>query len=141
MGEYLLGYPNEYGGYTDRPLLDPQRDPQALLPCAEDQPLQADLGRNGSYLVLRQLRQDVYGFWQFVNAQAAGDAVARERLALALESTSEKLIETTPGAALVELSSRPGGAHRAMRWRASAWRRQWSGGPCRASRWLPPLRI
>jgi hypothetical protein len=74
LGEYLLGYPNEYGGYTDRPLLDPQRDPQALLPCAEDRPLQADLGRNGSYLVLRQLRQDVHGFWQFVNAQAAGDA-------------------------------------------------------------------
>ena len=23
LGEYLLGYPNEYGGYTDRPLLDP----------------------------------------------------------------------------------------------------------------------
>ena len=25
LGEYLLGYPNEYGGYTDRPLLDPAR--------------------------------------------------------------------------------------------------------------------
>lgn len=84
LGEYLLGYPNEYGGYTDRPLLDPQRDPQALLPRAEDLPAQADLGRNGSYLVLRQLRQDVPGFWQFVNAQAGGDAAARERLAAAM---------------------------------------------------------
>ena len=27
----------------------------------------ADLGRNGSYLVLRQLRQDVPGFWHFVD--------------------------------------------------------------------------
>lgn len=84
LGEYLLGYPNEYGGYTDRPLLDPQRDPQALLPRAEDLPSQADLGRNGSYLVLRQLRQDVHGFWQFVNDQAGGDAAARERLAAAM---------------------------------------------------------
>jgi len=99
LGEYLLGYPNEYGGYTDRPLLDPQRDPQALLPCAEDQPLQADLGRNGSYLVLRQLRQDVYGFWQFVNAQAAGDAVARERLAAAMVGRTmqgEPVVASTP---------------------------------------------
>lgn len=84
LGEYLLGYPNEYGGYTDRPLLDPQRDPQALLPRAEDLPSQADLGRNGSYLVLRQLRQDVHGFWKFVNDQAGGDAAARERLAAAM---------------------------------------------------------
>ena len=29
LGEYLLGYPNEYGAYTDRPLLDPLRDPGA----------------------------------------------------------------------------------------------------------------
>lgn len=84
LGEYLLGYPNEYGGYTDRPLLDPQRDPQALLPRAEDRPAQADLGRNGSYLVLRQLRQDVHGFWQFVNEQVGGDAAERERLAAAM---------------------------------------------------------
>ena len=84
LGEYLLGYPNEYGGYTDRPLLDPQRDPQALLPRAEDRPTQADLGRNGSYLVLRQLRQDVHGFWQFVNDQVGGDAAQRERLAAAM---------------------------------------------------------
>jgi Dyp-type peroxidase family len=99
LGEYLLGYPNEYGGYTDRPLLDPQRDPQALLPCAEDRPLQADLGRNGSYLVLRQLRQDVHGFWQFVNAQAAGDATARERLAAAMVGRTmqgEPVVASTP---------------------------------------------
>ncbi len=28
LGEFLLGYPNEYGLYTPRPLLDPQRDPR-----------------------------------------------------------------------------------------------------------------
>ena len=84
LGEFLLGYPNEYGGYTDRPLLAPQRDAQALLPRAEDAPDQADLGRNGSYLVMRQLQQDVHGFWQWVDHQAGGDPTLRERLAAAM---------------------------------------------------------
>lgn len=84
LGEFLLGYPNEYGGYTDRPLLAPQRDPQALLPRAEDAPDQLDLGRNGSYLVLRQLRQDVHGFWQCLDRLADGKPLLREQLAAAL---------------------------------------------------------
>ncbi|MBB3176411.1 peroxidase [Variovorax sp. Sphag1AA] len=84
LGEYLLGYPNEYGEYTDRPLLDAQRDPDALLSSAEDAPEKADFGRNGSYLVLRQLEQDVSGFWRFIDAQVQGDPVARQRLAEAM---------------------------------------------------------
>lgn len=82
LGEYLLGYPNEYGGYTDRPLLRPIDAPS--LARAEDAPEQADLGRNGSYLVLRQLRTDVAAFWQFVDRRAGGDAVRRESLAAAM---------------------------------------------------------
>jgi len=84
LGEFLLGYPNEYGLYTPRPLLAPQRDPGALLPRAEDASDHADLGRNGSYLVLRQLRQDVQGFWRELDRQAGGDADLRERLAAAM---------------------------------------------------------
>jgi deferrochelatase/peroxidase EfeB len=83
LGEFLLGYPNEYGGYTDRPLLDAARA-GPLLPRAEDAPERADLGRNGSYLVLRQLRQDVHGLWQFVDRRAGGNADARERIASAM---------------------------------------------------------
>ena len=83
LGEVLLGYPNEYGGYTDRPLLDPALA-GSRLPRAEDAPDRADLGRNGSYLVMRQLRQDVHGFWQFVDRQAGGDARRREMLASAM---------------------------------------------------------
>ncbi len=78
LGEFVLGYPNEYGAYTDRPLLDPQ-GAAAALPRAEDAPDRADLGRNGSYLVLRQLQQDVDGFWQALTQLAGGDA-ARGRL-------------------------------------------------------------
>ncbi len=84
LGEFLLGYPNEYGLYTERPLLDPERDGAAMLPRAEDAPQKADLGRNGSYLVMRQLRQDIAGFWQFLDGQAKGDDGLRERLAEAM---------------------------------------------------------
>ena len=84
LGEFVLGYRNEYGLYADRPLLDPQRDPQALLARAEDQPGLADLGRNGSYLVLRQLEQDVAGFWRWIDDVTQGDAAERELLAAAM---------------------------------------------------------
>lgn len=84
LGEFLLGYPNEYGMYTDRPLLDPLQNGAAVLPRAEDAPDRADLGRNGSYLVMRQLQQDVHGFWRYVDAQAGGNPALREQLASAI---------------------------------------------------------
>lgn len=81
LGEFVLGYPNEYGLYTPRPTLDGSRDPTGLLPRAEDSPDSADLGRNGSYLVIRQLRQDVRAFWRALDARAGGVDVEREWLA------------------------------------------------------------
>jgi deferrochelatase/peroxidase EfeB len=93
LGEFLLGYPNEYGEYTDRPLLDAQRDPGNTLARADDAPGMADLGRNGSYLVLRQLQQDVAGFWRFADGAAHGDAAARKHLA---ESMVGRTMEGEP---------------------------------------------
>jgi len=84
LGEFLLGYPNEYGLYTPRPLLDPSRDAQGVLPRAAESPERADLGRNGSYLVFRQLRQDVSGFWRALDRYAGGNAGERDRLAAAM---------------------------------------------------------
>ena len=72
-GELLLGYPNEYGRITDRPLLDAGCPGAALLPPAAEDAGRRDLGRNGTYLVFRQLAQDVQGFWRF--AAAHSDAV------------------------------------------------------------------
>ncbi|HZQ99617.1 MAG TPA: Dyp-type peroxidase [Chloroflexota bacterium] len=83
-GEFVLGYPNEYGLLTDRPLLEPAADPGGLLPRDAGGSGQRDLGRNGSYLVFRQLAQDVRGFWQFLDGVAqrsGGGAQARTALA------------------------------------------------------------
>lgn len=83
LGEFLLGYRNEYGKYTDRPLLDPGAA-TADLPAAEDAPGKKDLGRNGTYLVFRQLQQDVRLFWQFALQQSGGDPAKAEKLASAM---------------------------------------------------------
>lgn len=85
VGEVVLGYPNEYGQYTNRPLLNPKESALAdMLPAAEDQRSLKDFGRNGSYLVLRQLGQDVPGFWQFVDKAAGSSPKKREQLAAAM---------------------------------------------------------
>jgi Dyp-type peroxidase family len=82
LGETILGYRNEYGLYTPRPLIDPTLDRRAItLPNAEDQPAMKDFARNGSYLVVRQLRQDVEGFWRHIDNQAGANARQREQLA------------------------------------------------------------
>ena len=59
-GEFVLGYPNEYGRYTGGRSFD--------------------LGRNGSYLVFRQLAQDVNAFQGFL-ASVTSDPTEQARLA------------------------------------------------------------
>jgi deferrochelatase/peroxidase EfeB len=99
-GEFLLGYRNEYGLYTDRPLLEPNQPGAQTLPPAEDDPARRDLGRNGSYLVFRELAQDVRGFWRFIAAQTT-DASSRTALAEAMvgrQISGDRLVpaSTTP---------------------------------------------
>lgn len=85
IGEVVLGYPNEYRQYTARPLIDPKSDQLAVvLPDAEDRPALKDFARNGSFLVLRQLNQDVPGFWQFIDKAAGSVPEKREQLAAAM---------------------------------------------------------
>jgi Dyp-type peroxidase family len=85
IGEFVLGYVNEYDQRTERPLLPPAADPQRILPADPDGSGAADLGRNGSYLVFRQLRQDVEAFEEYLTeATTVGghpDEAARELLA------------------------------------------------------------
>jgi Dyp-type peroxidase family len=85
-GEFILGYVNEYGRYTDRPLLEPGADTEGLLPVDAQGSGKLDLARNGSYIVFRQLSQDVRGFWRFLDnatrsADGSSDAQARTYLA------------------------------------------------------------
>lgn len=98
LGEVLLGYPNEYGKYTDRPLLGDDTSSDVLLP-AEDVPGKRDLARNGTYLVMRQLRQDVRGFWQFIARESTADPHKAEHLAAAFVG------RTMTGDPLVPLSN------------------------------------
>jgi Dyp-type peroxidase family len=85
IGEFVLGYVNEYDQRTPRPLLPPAADPQRILPADPEGSGAADLGRNGSYLVFRQLRQDVEKFENYLTKAATVgghvDAAARELLA------------------------------------------------------------
>lgn len=84
LGEFLLGYPNEYGKYSTRPLVPGGDDRTAGLLPAEEDPDKRDLGRNGCYLVFRQLAQDVSGFWKFFDEHAKGDPDQRTKLAEAM---------------------------------------------------------
>jgi Dyp-type peroxidase family len=76
-GEFILGYENEYQHYTARPIVDRVFDPKHFLKHDVEDTGGADFGRNGSYLVFRQLYQDVYGFWSFID-QAARKLTVRD---------------------------------------------------------------
>jgi Dyp-type peroxidase family len=81
-GEFILGYEDETGSVPDSP-----RVPAAAgLPALAGEPRLADFGRNGSYLVARQLEQDVAGFWRDVAARTGTppEHVDSQRLAAAI---------------------------------------------------------
>jgi Dyp-type peroxidase family len=85
-GEVILGYANEYRRFTDRPTIKQSADPHHILPANPEGTGDGDLGRNGTYLVFRQLRQDVRGFWRFLdqatkNPDNSSNPEARVRLA------------------------------------------------------------
>jgi Dyp-type peroxidase family len=65
-GEFLLGHANEYGQLPPSPMVASGDDPSGLLAVPGQR--ERDLGRNGTYLVLRELSQDVEGFWAFLTA-------------------------------------------------------------------------
>lgn len=100
-GEFLLGYPNEYGQLTERPLIGQKHDLRGTLPLDVAGSPKRDLGRNGTYLVFRQLRQDVPAFRAALDRltrrpDGTPDAAAQARL-------SAKMVGRWPsGASLVD---------------------------------------
>ncbi len=82
-GELVLGYPNEYACFTERPTAELVDDPCDHLPETEDG-LRKDLGRNGTYLVYRQMTQDVQKFWGYLaeRSREPGEDPAAKAIAL-----------------------------------------------------------
>lgn len=86
-GEFLLGYANEYKKLPDTPTVTAATDYQSWLPpAAGGEARRRDLGRNGTYLVYRQLAQHVAQFWTFFDEatrrpDGSPDPQAREWLA------------------------------------------------------------
>jgi len=80
LGEVLLGYPNAHGEIPPGPVVVTAQE--VPLPGTIDQgsvnrlhkmekaAALRDLGLNGSYLVVRELKQDVAGFWQSLDRAA-----------------------------------------------------------------------
>ena len=77
-GEFLIGHPNVYGVTADGPAVSTSDDPRQLLPVVQDSTGLSstagmhDLGRNGTYLVFRQLAQRVANFWNFLDQATRG---------------------------------------------------------------------
>jgi deferrochelatase/peroxidase EfeB len=77
-GEFVIGYPDNRGNFPPEPELSPLADPNNLLPIASKThgfgnsiaEAPRAVGRNGSYLVIRQLEQDVKGFWNYCRNEA-----------------------------------------------------------------------
>jgi len=82
-GEFLFGYDNEYGRRPVPPLVKPRAGHQ-LQPDDHD-PALFRFGTNGSYMVVRQMQQDVPGFWNAVDqaTHVGGQSNPLARLKLA----------------------------------------------------------
>jgi deferrochelatase/peroxidase EfeB len=78
-GEFVLGYKNEYGHYPEGPLVGLGDTLGQDLPLTPDRTAR-DLGKNGTYLVYRQLEQRVYELWKHmkdVSREPAPDELGR----------------------------------------------------------------
>ena len=65
-GEFILGYKNNYKVYPDSPILEDEQGNMNLLMPDPQGSGKKDLGRNGSFLVIRQMQEHVEVFWEFM---------------------------------------------------------------------------
>jgi len=96
-GEFILGYHNWYDQFPDSPQVSQGDDPEDILLNKDTNPEVKDLGKNGSYLVFRQLSQNVRGFWKYLKDQSIEPGSAdRNEAAIKLGS---KMVGRWPGGA------------------------------------------
>ena len=97
-GEIILGYPDNSGTLPNSPSVAAAEDPTGILPTVTREPFRHrpdfaspqgtgrhDLGRNGSYLVIRQLEQDVDAFRE--TCRRIAKALSEQQLAPPLNGT------------------------------------------------------
>ena len=65
-GEFVLGYKNEYNSYSERPFSPTIEDTENILPIFDNDANFKDLGKNGTYMVYREISQDVPLFWKYL---------------------------------------------------------------------------
>lgn len=78
-GEFILGYPDNRGNFPPGPTLPATADPLSRLPLCSGSidftrtvvENARDLGFNGSFLVIRELEQDVAGFWAYCESESS----------------------------------------------------------------------
>lgn len=69
-GEFILGYVNEYNILPESPYASEAEDKKNILPTFPNKKGYKDIGKNGTYIVFRQLEQDVKAFWSFIKKAA-----------------------------------------------------------------------
>lgn len=98
-GEIVLGYPNEYNALSESPTADLADDPAGhLVPTADGK--HKDLGRNGTYLVYRELIQHVHELWSYLGqSRERGETKPEQAIAL-----GAKMVGRWPGGAPLTVS-------------------------------------
>jgi deferrochelatase/peroxidase EfeB len=98
-GEFILGYKNEYNQYTSSPSVTGTHEKTKMLPVLPSEPARYDLGKNGTYVVFRQMTQDVELFWKYMEKctlNEKGESDEYEMIKLAA-----KMVGRWPGGAPV----------------------------------------
>lgn len=100
-GEFILGYENGYGKLPFIPNAAPALDRSGHLADCRAEGKRKALGRNGSYLVARQLQQDVHGFWSSMRAAALAESPTSTSADLAIMLAAKCVGRWPSGAPLV----------------------------------------
>ena len=108
-GEFLLGHENEHKDISYSPTIEEEQGETNLLPESSVFKGKRDLGKNGSFMVFRQMEQDVDGFWKAMERHTLNeDGTVNEEEKIRLAA---KCVGRWPsGASLVQYPDRdPGG--------------------------------